>query len=144
MHTVVLSWSKFFFLALYRTKLEVCSWHRARSELFRTGRIASWKWKLEKLWAAGFKLGQAGQAPSGRCLGILVVPIGTVGTVLPYITPTWGPPTFCMDWTRRGRFPTYATKPKSFSANVFRQCYKARWALWHCWKTFWLKLLLFL
>ena len=119
----------FFFLALDRTKLEVCSWHRARSELFGTGRIASWKWKLEKLWAAASKLGQAGRAPSGGCLGLLGVLIGTLSRVLPYITPTWGPPTSCMDWAGTGRSPTYAAKSRSFSANVFRQLYKAHRAL---------------
>ena len=31
------------------------------------------------------------------------VPISTRGNTLQYITPTWGPPTFCMDGTGRGR-----------------------------------------
>ena len=35
------------------------------------------------------------------------VPIGTQGTVLPYIDPTEGPPRFCMDWVGTGRCDAY-------------------------------------
>ena len=42
------------------------------------------------------------------------VPIGTQGTILPYITPTWGPPTFCMDWVGTGRSPTFYKNPEDF------------------------------
>ena len=103
LRTVHLGASKYIFFWLNLTKLEVRSMQRAHSGLSGTGRIASWKWKLEKLGAAASKLGQAGRAPSGGCLALSGVPIGTVGRVLPYITPTWGPPTFCMGWTGTGR-----------------------------------------
>ena len=75
------------------------------------------------------KLGQAGRALPASILGLLGVPIGTVDRVFPYITPTWGPPTFCMDWAGKGHCPKYAAKLRSFSANVFRQHHKAHRAL---------------
>ena len=74
-------------------------------------------------------MGQAGRALPASILGLLEVPIGTVDRVFPYITPTWGPPTSCMDWTGKGRSVAYAAKLKSFSANVFRQSHKAHRAL---------------
>ena len=63
MGTVDLSKTNIFIFWLELTELEVRSMHRAHAGLSRTGRIVFWKWKLEKLWAAAFKLGQARGAP---------------------------------------------------------------------------------
>ena len=57
------------------------------------------------------------------------VPIGTRSTSLQYITPTWGPPAFCMDGSGTGSCNAYAVKSRNFFHNVFRQHYKAQWAL---------------
>ena len=75
------------------------------------------------------KLGQAGRALPASILGLLGVPIGTIDRVFPYITPTWGPPTSCMDWAGTGRSPAYAAKSKRFSQKGFRQHHKANRAL---------------
>ena len=55
-----------------------------------------------------------------------MVPIGTQGTVLPYIDPTEGPPRFCMDWVGKGRFDAFCKKLKSFYAKNFSSGNKAQ------------------
>ena len=52
-----------------------------------------------------------------------MVPIGTHGTVLPYIDPTEGPPRFCMDWVGTGRFNAFCKKIRSFYQKVFQSVY---------------------
>ena len=48
------------------------------------------------------------------------VPISTRRNILQYITPTWGPPTFCMDGTDRGRSPgSLSKKKKLFRKKLF-------------------------
>ena len=57
-----------------------------------------------------------------------MVPIGTQGTVLPYIDPTEGPPRFCMDWVGTGRCRAFCKKFRLFGfllmsseyENIFR------------------------
>ena len=46
------------------------------------------------------------------------VPIGTQGTVLPYIDPTEGPPRFCMDWVGKGRCPAFCKKMKRLQNSI--------------------------
>ena len=99
--------------------LEVRSVRRSHSGLSGTGRGSSWKWKLGKLWAAPSRPGLSwSKLHPGRFwpdLGVsdeIGVPIGTQGTVLPYIDHTGGPHTFCMDRICRGRCAAFYKNPE--------------------------------